>query len=203
MKKWCFEIFRRSQGSTFTISLINLTQFLLKITNSVSELENKYVKIWSFEIYLASYMLVCKVIFKIHISDFFQLGQIFGISWQKMSGKNAQWVIIWTNELRYSKSDKFERVCAIINHTQILRQKLSFMMLITNTNFVFKLRLVFVPIWGKTLVPYCRTKRQKNHCFNMVHLRKISLAESRGSSRFFNNKVVSDFDFGHFLKKSI
>ena len=38
---------------------------------------------------------------------------------------------------------------------------------------------------------------------NMVHLRKISLAESRGSSRFFNNKVVSDFDFGHFLKKSI
>ena len=33
------------------------------------------------------------------------------------------------------------------------------------------------------LVPYCRTKRQKNHCFNMVRLRKISLAESRGSSR--------------------
>ena len=63
--------------------------------------------------------------------------------------------------------------------------------------------MVFVPIWGKTLVPYCRTKRQKNHCFNMVRLRKISLAESRGSSRFFNNKVVSDFDFGHFLKKSI
>ena len=53
------------------------------------------------------------------------------------------------------------------------------------------------------LVPYCMTKRQKNHCFNMVRLRKISLAESRGSSRFFNNKVVSDFDFGHFLKKSI
>ena len=35
----------------------------------------------------------------------------------------------------------------------------------------------------------------------MVRLRKISLAESRGSSRFFNNKVVSDFDFRHFLKK--
>ena len=52
------------------------------------------------------------------------------------------------------------------------------------------------------LVPYCMTKRQKNHCFNMVHLRKISLAESRGSSRFFNNKVVSDFGFGHFLKKN-
>ena len=78
--------------------------------------------------------------------------------------------------------------------------KVVLMTLITNTNFVFKLRLVFVPIWGKTLVPYCRTKRQKNHCFNMVRLRKISLAESRGSSRFFNNKVVSDFDFGHFLK---
>ena len=52
------------------------------------------------------------------------------------------------------------------------------------------------------LVPYCMTKRQKNHCFNMVRLRKISLAESRGSSRFFNNKVVSDFKFGHFLKKN-
>ena len=37
----------------------------------------------------------------------------------------------------------------------------------------------------------------------MVRLRKISLAESRGSSRFFNNKVVSDFEFGHFLKKKI
>ena len=50
------------------------------------------------------------------------------------------------------------------------------------------------------LVPYCRTKRQKNHCFNMVRLRKILLAESRGSSRFSNNKVVTDFDFWHFLK---
>ena len=36
----------------------------------------------------------------------------------------------------------------------------------------------------------------------MVCLRKISLAESRGSSRFFNNKVVSDFNFRHFLKKN-
>ena len=35
----------------------------------------------------------------------------------------------------------------------------------------------------------------------MVRLRKISLAESKGSSRFFKNKVVSDFDFGHFLRK--
>ena len=32
----------------------------------------------------------------------------------------------------------------------------------------------------------------------MVRLRKISPAESRGSSRFYNNKVVSDFDFEHF-----
>ena len=69
-----------------------------------------------------------------------------------------------------------------------MRQKLSFMTLITNTKLVFMLLLVSVPIWGKTLFPYCRTKRQKNHCFNMVHLRKISLAESRGSNMFFNNK---------------
>ena len=73
--------------------------------------------------------------------------------------------------------------------------------MITKTNFIFKFRLVFVPIWGKTLVPYCMTKRQINHCFNMVRLKKISLAESRGSSRFFNNQLVSDFEFGHFLKK--
>ena len=46
-------------------------------------------------------------------------------------------------------------------------------------------------------------KRQKNYCFNVVHLRKILVAESKGSSRFFNNKVLSNFDFGHFLKKSI
>ena len=36
----------------------------------------------------------------------------------------------------------------------------------------------------------------------MVRLRKISLAESRGSSKFFNNKVVSDFKFSHCLKKN-
>ena len=71
-----------------------------------------------------------------------------------------------------------------MNHTQIFRQKLSFMTLITNTNFIFKSSLVFVPTWGKMLVPYCTTKRQKNHCFNMVRLKKISIAESRGSSRF-------------------
>ena len=126
-----------------------------------------------------------------------------GIFWQKLSGKNVPQVIFCKKQPKYSKSDKFGRVCAIINHTQILRQKLSLMTLISYTNFVFKLCLAFVPIWGKMLVPYCRMKRQKNHCFNMVRLRKISLAESRGSSRFFNNKVVSDFDFGHFLKKSI
>ena len=114
-----------------------------------------------------------------------------------------KWYFGQINQIIPCKSDKFGQVCAIINHTQILLQKLSLMMLITDTNFVFKLHLVFVPIWGKMLVPYCMTKRQKNHCFNMVRLRKISFAESRGSSRFFNNKVVSDFDFWHFLKKSI
>ena len=36
----------------------------------------------------------------------------------------------------------------------------------------------------------------------MVHPRKISFTEIRGSSRICNNKVVSDFKFGHFLKKT-
>ena len=35
----------------------------------------------------------------------------------------------------------------------------------------------------------------------MVYLSKISFAESRESIRFCSNKVVSDFDFGYFLKK--
>ena len=118
-----------------------------------------------------------------------------------MSKKNALHVNFLQSAL---KIFQIRRVCvkkSSTMHKIFWCQKLSFMTLITNTNFVFKLRLLFLPIWGKTLVPYCRTKRQKNHCFNMVRLRKISLAESRGSSRFFNNRVVSDFDFGHFLKK--
>ena len=61
----------------------------------------------------------------------------------------------------------------------------------------------FLACCGQERTEKTGQKRQKNHCFNMVRLRKISLAESRGSSRFFNNKVVSDFEFGHFLKKFI
>ena len=34
-----------------------------------------------------------------------------------------------------------------------------------------------------------------------VHPRKILFTESRGSSRFCSNKVVSDFEFGDFLSK--
>ena len=56
---------------------------------------------------------------------------------------------------------------------------------------------------GQNVSSLLYDEKRNNHYFNMVRLRKILLAESRGSSRFFNNKVVSDFDFGHFLKKSI
>ena len=35
----------------------------------------------------------------------------------------------------------------------------------------------------------------------MVHPRKISFTESRGSRRFCNNKVMSDFGEGHFLRE--
>ena len=34
----------------------------------------------------------------------------------------------------------------------------------------------------------------------LARWRKISFTESRGSSRFCNRKVVSDFEFGHFFK---
>ena len=74
---------------------------------------------------------------------------------------------------------------------------------ITGTKFVFKSHLVFVSFYAKHYFPIVRRKDKKNHCFNVWHLRKISIAERRGSSRFFNNKVVSHFDLGQFLKKSI
>ena len=72
-----------------------------------------------------------------------------------------------------------------------LSQKLPFIASMTNTNFIFKF----------TLLPYCKEKKQKIHYSKMVHPRKISFTESMGSNRFGNNKVVSDFEFGHFLKK--
>ena len=42
---------------------------------------------------------------------------------------------------------------------------------------------------------------QKIHISKTMHPRKISLTESRGNKSFLLVKVVSDFDFGHFLEK--
>ena len=84
-----------------------------------------------------------------------------------------------------------------------MSQSFFFMVHITNINFASKQAFAKAPISDKTLLPYCREKRQNNHYSKMVHLRKILLAESRGSSRFTNNKVVSDFHFKDFLKNFI
>ena len=65
-------------------------------------------------------------------------------------------------------------------------QKLPFMVPMTNTNFVYKQQFVKIAFLGKTLAPYSKAKRQKIHISEMVHLKMISLAESRGSSRFLN-----------------
>ena len=55
--------------------------------------------------------------------------------------------------------------------------------------------LVKVPFWAKTMVPYESQKREKIHISYIVHPRKISLTESRGSSSFLYQKVVSIFHF--------
>ena len=46
-----------------------------------------------------------------------------------------------------------------------------------------------------------RSLSSKNHIFKTKHGRKILLTESRGNKSFFIEKVVSNFDFGHFLEK--
>ena len=125
------------------------------------------------------------------------------IPWQNLSSENTPKVNFLSNSTKYSKSNEFARKKSITNHDSIWCQKLLNIIFISNTHFNFFWELNNMPILAKMLVPYCKMKSQQIQHFNMVHPRDISLAESRGSSRFFNNKVVSEFDFGHFLKKSI
>ena len=70
---------------------------------------------------------------------------------------------------------------------------------VTGTNFIRKNILVKVPFWAKTLVPYESWKREKIHISNIVHLRKILLTESRGSSSFFILKRGVRFSIWPFL----
>ena len=107
------------------------------------------------------------------------------VHWQKLSGKNASYINLWFHDNKYSISDEFAWKKSIITHDLFWHQKLPRIMFIYNTYLVFLKKLVNMLFRDKMLVTYCKKKRQKIHIFNLVHLRTIPLAESRGSSRFF------------------
>ena len=58
--------------------------------------------------------------------------------WWKLSGKNASYVNFWNWHSNHSKSDEFARKKSIMTHALFWSQKLPFMVLMTNTNFVLK-----------------------------------------------------------------
>ena len=97
------------------------------------------------------------------------------------------------------KSFQIRRVCAkkksITIHDLNWCQKLPGIILVTSTNFILKNILVKVPFWAKTIVPYESQKREKIHISYIVHPRKISLTESRGSRSFFIIKSGVHFSF--------
>ena len=108
------------------------------------------------------------------------------IPWQNLSGKYAPKVSFWSKKWNYSKSNDFARKKSIINHDSIWCQKLLNIIFMSNTHFNFFWELNNMPILAKMFVSYCKTKSQQIQHFNMVHRRDISLAESRGSSRFLS-----------------
>ena len=112
-----------------------------------------------------------------------------------MSGKNTPYINFWDWHSNHSKSDEIARKKSIISHDLNWCQKLPGIILVTNTNFIFKNILGKVSFWAKTLVPYESRKREKIHISYIVHLRKISLAESRGSRSFFILKSGVHFSF--------
>ena len=102
---------------------------------------------------------------------------------------------MWNWHSNHSKSDKFAQKKSIIILDLNWCQKLPGIILVINTNFIFENILVKVPFLAKTLVPYESRKREKNRVSYIVHPRKISLTESRGSSSFFILKSGVGFSF--------
>ena len=84
---------------------------------------------------------------------------------------------------------QIRRVCAKkINDNPciFLVSKVAFYGAYDQYKLCFKQPFVKIAFLAKRLAPYCKAKRQKIHTSEMVHPRMISLAESRGSSRFLN-----------------
>ena len=112
-----------------------------------------------------------------------------------MSGKNTPYINFRYWHSIHSKSDEFARKKSIMIHDLNWCQKLPGINLVTNTNFILKNILVKVPFWAKTMVPYESQKKEKIHISYILHPRKISLTESRGSSSFFILKSGVHFSF--------
>ena len=113
-------------------------------------------------------------------------------------------MIFWTNQSKYSKSDDFERVYSIINHDLFWCQKPP------ETNLWMTLGLIFNHFFDKThfgafSVFYTNyssifgdKKIQTQKWCIVEKFRPQKLGVTKG---FFILKVVSDFDFDHFLEK--
>ena len=112
-----------------------------------------------------------------------------------MSGKNTPYINFWNQHSNNSKSDEFARKKSITIQAHIWGQKLPFIIFVANRNFIFKNISIKIPFRAKTLVPYESRKREKIHISYIVHPRKISLAESRGSRSFFILKSGVHFSF--------
>ena len=108
------------------------------------------------------------------------------IPWQNLSGENTPKVNFCCKTWNYSKSNKIARKKSITNHDSFWYQKLLNITFMSNTHFDFFWELNNMPILAKMFDSYCKTKSQQIQHFNMVHRRDISLAESRGSSRFLS-----------------
>ena len=106
------------------------------------------------------------------------------VHWQKLNQERASEINIWTHKSKYLKSNDFERKKSITIHHLFGHEKLPRIMFISNTYLIFKNILVNTDFLNKMSVPYCKSKSQLFHILDLVHPRKISLAESRGSIRF-------------------
>ena len=104
------------------------------------------------------------------------------VHWQKLNQERASEINIWTHKSKYLNN--FERKKSITIHHLFWHEKLPRIMFISNTYLIFKNILVYIDFLNKMLVPYCKSKRHIFHILDLVHPRKISLAESRGSIRF-------------------
>ena len=113
-------------------------------------------------------------------------------------------MIFWTKQQKYSKSDDFARVYSIINHNLFWRQKPP------ETNLWIALGLIFNHFFDKThfgafSVFYTNyssifgdKKIQTQKWCIVEKFRPQKLGVTKG---FFILKVVSDFDFDHFMEK--